>query len=143
MPMPDVSMLAEAAIKVREAAYAPYSGFAVGAALLAEDGTVYTGCNVENAAYGVSNCAERTALYKAVSCGAQRFKAIAVAGAPAAQSGNGPLPACPPCGVCRQALYEFGGPGLAVVLALGQGRWEEHTLGELLPMAFGPENLEV
>ncbi|MGD9560063.1 MAG: cytidine deaminase [Oscillospiraceae bacterium] len=136
----DAAALAKAALEARRTAYAPYSQFAVGAALLAQDGTVYTGCNVENAAYGLSNCAERTALFKAVSAGAQRFAALAVAGGPAGCD-EAALPRCSPCGACRQALYEFGGPQLPVVLAYGGGVLEQHTLGELLPLGFGPEVL--
>ena len=137
----DAPALAQKAIEARAAAYAPYSRFAVGAALLAEDGTVYTGCNVENASYGVSCCAERNALFHAVSSGARRFAGIAVAGAPAQEGFDTPQQKCPPCGVCRQALFEFCGPQLPVVLALGAGDWETHTLGELLPHGFGPGNL--
>ena len=171
----DFSALAEAAVAARQTAYAPYSHFLVGAALLCQDGTVYTGCNIENAAYSVCNCAERTALYKAVSEGQCHFAAIAIAGGPdgegwlceakqpepdalrgpprvlrngsEATAAGGPqetspdLPPCPPCGVCRQALWEFCPPALPVVLALGRGRYQTITLGELLPMAFGPDKL--
>jgi len=137
----DAAALAQAAIDARQQAYVPYSHFAVGAALLAEDGRVFTGCNVENAAYSLTNCAERTALFKAVSEGARTFRALAVAGAPQDTDPAGHLPACPPCGVCRQALFEFTGPQLPVVLALGGGAYETHTLGELLPHAFGPNDL--
>lgn len=139
MPAYNPAALAKAAMEARKNAYAPYSGFAVGAALQADDGSIYTGCNVENAAYGLSNCAERSALFNAVSAGARHFAAIAVAGGPTGSSG--PLPLCSPCGSCRQALYEFGGPSLPVVLVHGQQDYQLHTLGELLPLAFGPENL--
>ncbi|MDL2214042.1 cytidine deaminase [Clostridia bacterium OttesenSCG-928-O13] len=141
MPGFDPVQLVRAAVAARQNAYAPYSHFAVGAALLAEDGTVFTGCNVENAAYGVSNCAERTALFKAVSEGHRTFAAIAVAGAAAGSNYTGPQPRCSPCGVCRQALFEFGGKDLFVVLATGGDGYEMHTLGELLPLGFGPHNL--
>lgn len=137
----DAAALAEAAVAARQMAYAPYSHFAVGAALLAEDGRVFTGCNVENAAYSVSCCAEQTALHKAVSEGARAFRALAIAGAPQSADPAGPLPPCPPCGVCRQALHEFAGDALPVILALGGGRYEAHTLGKLLPHAFGPGSL--
>lgn len=133
--------LAKAAVAARKNAYIPYSRFAVGAALLAQNGTLYTGCNVENAAYSVCNCAERTALFKAVSEGVRHFAAIAVAGAPEANDGSGALPLCTPCGVCRQALYEFGGDTLPVILSKGTDGYEIRTLGELLPMGFGPQNL--
>ena len=89
------------AVKAREHSYCPYSGFAVGAALLTADGTVYTGCNIENAAYGPSVCAERTAFFKAVSEGAAAFSAIAIAGGPKDAEA---LELCPPCGVCRQVM---------------------------------------
>ncbi len=155
MGQPDMDMnaLVRAAMEAREGAYAPYSGFAVGAALLAEDGRVFCGCNVENAAYGASCCAERVALYKAVSEGVRRFTGIAIAGgcssakggttesALAETAGDGPeagvLGACPPCGECRQVLSEFCGAELPVALATGGGAYELHTLGELLPLAFG------
>ena len=92
------------ALAARKLAYTPYSGFQVGAALLCEDETVYTGCNIENAAFGPSNCAERTAFFKAVSEGRRSFLAIAIAGGP---SGKEPEDFCPPCGVCRQVMMEF------------------------------------
>lgn len=133
----DAKELMRLAVCARENSYAPYSHFAVGAALLAEDGRVYTGCNVENASYGLSNCAERTALFKAVSEGARRFKAIAVAGG--AQHESGQLPPCTPCGACRQALYEFGGQELPVVMAGVADTYEILPLGQLLPRAFGPQ----
>jgi cytidine deaminase len=116
-------------------AYAPYSGFAVGAALLAADGTVVTGVNVENASYGVGICAERAAVLAAVGAGHRRFRAIAVAG-----PGTEPVT---PCGACRQFLREFpDGPGLLVVSAGEAGdRVLALTLDELLPHGFGPESL--
>ncbi|MDL2323624.1 cytidine deaminase [Ruminococcaceae bacterium OttesenSCG-928-A16] len=135
----DARALAAAAVAARSNSYSPYSGFAVGAALLCANGAVYTGCNVENAAYSVTNCAERTALFAAVNAGQRTFVALAVAGGPAAQ--QPPLPACPPCGVCRQALYEFTGPGLPVVLAQTETDYTITTLGALLPQGFGPANL--
>jgi len=124
--------LVRRAVEARRAAYAPYSGFAVGAALLARDGRVFTGCNVENASYGLTVCAERVALFKAVAEGAREFKAIAIA------CGDTP---CSPCGACRQVLYEFA-PDLTVILADGEGRrWEKTTLSHLLPRGFGPADL--
>lgn len=137
----DAKQLAAAAIKARTMSYSPYSRFAVGAALLAESGKLYLGCNIENAAYSVTNCAERTALFKAVSEGERRFAAIAVAGGPAGAQG-GLLPLCTPCGVCRQALFEFGGSSLPVVLAQSETEYQLKTLAQLLPMGFGPANLE-
>jgi cytidine deaminase len=119
----------------RARAYAPYSRFAVGAALLAEDGSVITGVNVENASYGVGICAERSAAVAAVSAGHRRFRAIAVAG-----PGGAPVP---PCGACRQFLREFPPGDELIVLAAGE-RGDDVltlTLGELLPHSFGPEHL--
>ncbi len=130
--------LAELALKAREGAYCPYSHFAVGAALLCKDGTVYTGCNIENAGYPATNCAERTAFFKAVSEGRREFAAIAVAGGAA---GKPPEFFCAPCGVCRQVMREFCRDDFEIVLTDGKAL-ELHTLGELLPCSFGPDNLE-
>lgn len=124
--------LVDKAFAMHEFSYAPYSGFPVGAALLCEDGTVYTGCNVENAAYGSTICAERTALVKAVSEGRRSFTAIAIAG-----KGED---YCWPCGPCRQMLYEFA-PELRVLAARGDGEFMEASLSELLPRGFGPKHL--
>ncbi len=121
------SELVQAALKARERAYAPYSGYRVGAALLCGDGRVFTGCNVENASYGLSICAERVAVFKAVSAGCRDFAAIAVAGSDE--------DFCRPCGACRQVLAEFA-PDLRVLTADRTGRWSEHTLAQLLPEAF-------
>ena len=121
------------ALAMRENSYAPYSRFRVGAALECADGSVYGGCNVENAAYGSSICAERTALVKAVSEGKRSFVRIAVAG--------DSTDYCWPCGACRQMLREFG-TGLVVLVANRDGDYEVHTLAELLPHSFGPETLE-
>lgn len=127
------------ALAAREQAYAPYSGFAVGAALLAEDGSVWSGCNVENAAFGAGCCAERTALWKAVSEGRRRFTAICVVGGPA---GRKTLPCCPPCGICRQALREFVSPeDFELILAQDEAHYQEMKLEQLLPLSFGPEAL--
>ena len=117
-------------------AYAPYSHFHVGAALLCADGTVYQGCNIENAAYGPSNCAERTAIFKAVYDGHRDFTAIAICGGP---SGVIHSP-CAPCGVCRQVLREFCGDDLLIYLP-GPTGYETATLGELLPRSFSGKNL--
>lgn len=126
------------AFAAREKAYTPYSHFKVGAALLAENGRVFTGCNIENAAYTPSNCAERTALFKAVSEGVHEFAAIAIVGS---KEGEVNALVTAPCGVCRQALYEFCGAGMPVLLAKTEDDYLETTLGELLPMGFGPANL--
>ncbi len=113
-------------------AYAPYSGFKVGAALLCRDGTVYCGCNIENAAYGPTNCAERTAIFKAVYDGHRDFAAIAVCGGK-----DGLITGFfPPCGVCRQVMREFCGSDLRIYMAGPGGAWEQATLGELLPHSF-------
>jgi cytidine deaminase len=119
--------LAEAALRAREHAHAPYSKFRVGAALEAEDGTVYTGCNIENASYGLTMCAERVALFKAVSEGARRFRRIAVAADTDVLT--------PPCGSCRQLVWEFCGD-CDVVLVNPRGHTETCTMKELLPRAF-------
>ncbi len=121
------------ALEARERAYAPYSGFEVGAALLAVDGRIFTGCNVENASYGLTMCAERVALFKAISEGAREFTAIAVA------CGTSP---CSPCGACRQVLFEFA-PDLLVIMADAEGkRIKRARLRELFPEGFGPQALK-
>ena len=119
------------AFEAREKSYSPYSGFQVGAALLCEDGTIYTGCNVENAAYGPSNCAERTAIFKAVSEGNRDFVRIAIVGGHAGES-----VAPTPCGVCRQVMSEFCKPSFEVIMAVSEDDYEVMTLGELLPKGF-------
>ena len=124
--------LVNKAFGMLDAAYVPYSHFAVGAALECADGTVYTGCNVENAAYGACICAERTALVKAVSEGKRAFTRLAVAA--------GSRDFCTPCGICRQMLYEFA-PDLTVLCARADGCFQAHTLRELLAYGFGPEGL--
>lgn len=124
--------LISAAKRARARAYAPYSSFKVGAALEATDGRVFTGCNVENASYAATCCAERTALAKAVSDGARRFRRIAIVA-----DTRDP---CPPCGICRQALYEFA-PGLEVIMANTRGRVEIARLSDMLPNAFHSEKL--
>ena len=131
--------LARSALNAREAAYVPYSNFAVGAALLTKNGKIYLGCNIENAAFTPTNCAERTAVFKAVSEGERDFAAIAVAGGPA---GSDALEACPPCGVCRQVLREFCPADLDILLVSADGSYRATTLGDLLPESFGPDFLE-
>ena len=128
--------LMETAAAAREFSYSPYSGYRVGAALLGKSGKVYGGCNVENAGYTPTNCAERTAIFKAVSEGEREFAAIAVIGG----SGETVDPACAPCGVCRQVLAEFCSPDLPVILG-SPAHWRVVTLGELLPLAFTKDNL--
>lgn len=131
--------LVEAAFQAREKAYAPYSHFKVGAALLTAEGKVYLGCNIENAAYPVAVCAERTALFKAVSEGERRFAALAVVGG---LEGERETPLCAPCGVCRQALAEFCSPEMPVIMAVTPEERTVMTLGQLLPASFGPQNLQ-
>ena len=123
-----LSLAKEAMMK----AYAPYSGFFVGAALLTKSGKVYTGCNIENGAYTPTNCAERTAFFKAVSEGEREFEAIAVTG------GHGGVITglCPPCGVCRQVMQEFCGPEFLIYMGKENGAWETATLKDLLPGGF-------
>ena len=130
--MTDLELIAMAK-QAREEAYAAYSGFPVGAALLGRSGKVYTGCNVENAAYPLTICAERTAVVKAVSEGEREFEAIAVATATGAT----------PCGSCRQVLREFAGPGgeLRVIVADLDGNSSTFTIDELLPHGFTPSQL--
>ena len=123
--------LMEAAALAREFSYSPYSGYCVGAALLSDDGRIFTGCNVENAGFSATNCAERTAIFKAVSEGAVRFSAIAVVGGRRGEIS----PFCAPCGVCRQVLVEFCSPDLTVILGTPEN-FSVHTLGELLPFSF-------
>jgi cytidine deaminase len=120
--------------QVRANAYAPYSRFHVGAALLAADGRVFTGCNVENASYGLANCAERVAIGKAVSEGAREFLAIAV-------TGPEEVTPCAPCGACRQVLYEFGPDMPLIMPSPGPDGYEVTSVGALLPGAFGPARL--
>lgn len=139
MEKEQIQSLIRAAFAARRFAYTPYSHFQVGAALLAKNGKVYTGCNIENAGYTPTNCAERTALFKAVSEGERQFSAIAIVGS---MQGTVNTLVTGPCGVCRQALYEFGGPELTVIMAKTEEDYIVTTLGELLPYGFGPANLE-
>lgn len=131
--------LIASAIDARKSSYAPYSGYFVGAALLCADGEIVTGCNVENASYGATNCAERTAVFKAVSMGKQRFTAIAIAGGKDREQATD---YAYPCGVCRQVLREFCVPeDMTVIVCRSREDYKELTLAELLPNSFGPENL--
>ena len=125
------------AAEARKMAYAPYSGFFVGAALLGKSGKVYTGCNVENAAYTPTNCAERTAVFKAVSEGEREFSAIAIVGG----SGEQPSDFCAPCGICRQVLAEFCEGDFPVILGNPE-EYKAYTLAELLPFSFGKADLK-
>jgi cytidine deaminase len=127
-----IASLEQTAQRAAQNAYAPYSKFPVGAAVLAKDGTQYSGCNVENASFGLTNCAERTAVFKAVAAGHREITCVAI---------HTPTPEpTAPCGACRQVLREFG-PNMKVIsICDGDGRIET-TLGQLLPNSFGPENL--
>lgn len=149
-------ILQNEAVGARRNSYAPYSNFAVGAALLAADGSIYTGCNIENASYPLGNCAERTAFFKAVSDGKRNFTAIAIAGGPAdagrADPGSAPdsaeagleyLVCCPPCGACRQVMREFCGPDFRIMYSDGAGGFTVRTLSELLPESFGPDQVSL
>ena len=139
MEKAEIQALIRKAFEGQQFAYTPYSHFRVGAALRAQDGRVYTGCNIENAGYTPTNCAERTALFKAVSEGVREFDAIAIVGS---RQGEVNTLVTGPCGVCRQALYEFGGDALTVIMAKTEDDYIVTTLGALLPYGFGPANLE-
>ena len=133
----DHQKLFEAALAARDRAYAPYSGFFVGAAVLCESGKVYTGCNVENASFGATVCAERAAVCAAVSAGERRIVAVAVAGGRGGESAG----VCTPCGICRQTLAEFCEEGTPIVI-LGEDGPCVRTLGELLALSFGRADME-
>lgn len=127
-----IEKLIKKAIEMLNFSYAPYSNFHVGAALLTSEGEIYTGCNIENAAYGPSNCAERTAIFKALSEGKKEFEAIAVVGGKNGKIEN----FCPPCGVCRQVLAEFCKKDFEIVLAKSTNEYKIMTLEQLLPESF-------
>jgi len=132
--------LIEEAKKAREHAYCPYSHHSVGAALLTKEGRLYHGCNIENAAYGPTNCAERTAFFKAIYEGEREFLKIAIVGGMDDTDGTVP---CAPCGVCRQVMAEFCDPEeFKIVLANDENEPLEFTLEEMLPMGFFPSNLK-
>ena len=138
---PDKKLIEEMidlAIEQLNYSYTPYSGFKVGAALLTKEGKIYKGCNIENAAYTPTNCAERTAFFKAVSEGERAFQAICVVGGK-----DGILTEyAAPCGVCRQVMMEFCDPDtFQIILATSKDQYEIFTLKELLPLGFGPNNL--
>lgn len=131
------SDLINKAVAAREFAYAPYSSFKVGAALLTKDGKVYFGCNIENAAFGASLCAERVAFFKAISEGERKFEAIAIVGG---KDGD-EVKFCAPCGTCRQVMSEFCSPDFKVVLGTPDNI-KVYTLGEILPLGFSKIDLE-
>lgn len=122
------------ALEARKFSYSPYSGFSVGAALLCKDGSVYTGCNIENSAFSPTNCAERTAFFKAVSEGKKEFVKIAVAGGDSIE--KIPSNYCSPCGVCRQVMKEFCSPDFEIIIAKSSDDYKTLTLAELLPLSF-------
>ena len=133
-----VEKLIDTAIEQLKFSYTPYSNFKVGAALLTKSGKIYTGCNIENASYTPTNCAERTAFFKAVSEGVRDFQAICIVGGK-----DGKLTEyTAPCGVCRQVMMEFCNPKtFQIILAVDKARYEIYTLEELMPLGFGPLNL--
>jgi homotetrameric cytidine deaminase len=132
--MPNLTELRAAARQAREHAYAPYSHFTVGAAVETTDGRRFSGANIENASYGLTICAERTAVFAAVLAGAPGIAAVAVTGPDGVTT--------PPCGACRQVLAEFGAPGVPLTYARADGGWTDTTLGDLLPDAFEPAALD-
>lgn len=132
-----IKKLIEEALTAQKLAYVPYSNFKVGAALLTPEGEIYTGCNIENAAYSPSNCAERTAFFKAVSEGKRDFKAIAIVGGEKNQKGIH----CPPCGVCRQVMLEFCKPDFSVILANSINDFALFSLDTLIPYSFNKNNI--
>ena len=122
------------ALEARKMSYSPYSGFSVGAALLCKDGSVITGCNIENSAFSPTNCAERTAFFKAVSEGERDFEKIAVVGGNSSE--DIPLNFCPPCGVCRQVMKEFCSSDFEIIIAKNVDDFQIMTLAEILPLSF-------
>jgi cytidine deaminase len=132
------NMLVAEAYEAQKMAYVPYSDFSVGAALLAKNGKVYRGCNIENASYSPTNCAERTAFFKAVSEGVTEFEAIAVVGNKKGEEGG----FCAPCGVCRQVMAEFCDPDeFLIILGAGE-KTSVYALKDMLPLGFTNENLK-
>lgn len=136
----DYELLKDRAIAARERAYCPYSGFAVGAALLTKDGKIYEGMNIENASFTPTICAERTAIFKAVSEGYGKgdFAAIAIVGA---AKGTEPDKICAPCGVCRQVMLEFCEADFEVIFIISKEKYEVHSFAEVMPFAFTSDNL--
>lgn len=134
--MTDYKLLMTKAQEVRKNSYSPYSHFRVGAALLCKNGKIYTGCNIENAAYTPGNCAERTAIFKAVSEGERDFEALAIVGGKEGETAD----FCAPCGVCRQVIAEFCNKDFKIILG-NEEKFQAYTLGELLPFAFTEKDL--
>ncbi|MFW6035697.1 MAG: cytidine deaminase [Halothermotrichaceae bacterium] len=135
----DKKLLIRKAIEARKNAYTPYSNFKVGAALLTKNGKIYQGCNIESVSFTPTICAERTAIFKAVSEGEKDFEAIAIVGGKAGELLNKPGGSAP-CGVCRQVMLEFS-KDLSIIEAVSEDDYVEYTLAEILPRGFGPETL--
>lgn len=134
----DSTLLIKEALLARDMSYSPYSGFSVGAALLAKNGRIYRGCNIENSSYTPTNCAERTAFFKAVSEGVKEFEGIAIVGGKQGKITD----YCAPCGVCRQVMMEFCNPKeFKIILAKSEAEYKELTLEQMLPFGFGPNEL--
>lgn len=135
----EIKSLVKSALKARENAYCFYSGYAVGAALLTETGKVFNGVNVENSSFGATNCAERSAIFSAVSAGETEFKAIAIAGG---MAGENPVDYAYPCGICRQVMTEFCDINFDVIVAISEDDYKVIKLAQLLPTAFGPDSIK-
>mgnify|MGYP004672309805 CR=1 FL=1 len=136
--MVDYKLLVKEAYEAQKMAYTPYSHWNVGAALLTADGKIYRGCNIESSTFSPTNCAERTAFFKAVSEGEREFSAIAIVGGPA---GAPPVDFCYPCGVCRQVMAEFCSRDFKVYIAKSESEIREYSLDEIIPFAFTQEDL--
>lgn len=134
-----LSVLAQKCLEARGLSYSPYSKFSVGAALLAKSGKIYLGCNIENAAFSPTNCAERTAFFSAVSAGEREFEAIAICGG---RHDADKLDFCAPCGVCRQVIREFCGEDFIIILVKSPDEYKIFKLEDLLPESFGPDQLK-
>ena len=134
----EIKSLIKKALDMRNYSYTPYSHYNVGAALLSADGKVYTGCNIENASFTPTNCAERTAFFKAVSEGVKEFKAIAICGG---AEGAEVLDDCSPCGVCRQVMSEFCDDDFVIIIAKSEDEYKVYTLPQMLPERFGPKDV--
>lgn len=135
----DIEKLVEAALEARKRAYTPYSHYTVGAALLTVEGEIYQGGNIENASYGATNCAERTAIFKAVSEGRRNFLAIAIAGG---MEGREPVDYAYPCGICRQVMKEFAREDFQIIVAKSASEYRVYGLEELLPHGFGCSSIQ-
>ena len=142
MERSQIQLLIREAYEAQKNAYAPYSRFRVGAALLAADGEIFRGCNIENAAFTPTSCAERTAIFKAVSENVREFRAIAIVGGKE-DCREEEKEFCPPCGVCRQVMREFCDPErFRIILAVSEENYREYLLKDLLPLSFAPSDLE-